>query len=450
MIAPARAGPGQLRLSQMRASPISDLHARADALVEPYGPVGDSAAVDLVQTYGPFEAEYAAIRKSAGLMDLPMRATLVVTGTERLSFLNRMLTQELKGAQPWSARESFWLNRKGRIDADVRVIVLPDRVLLDVDVHAASRAMVGLGSYIISEDVAIADETATHHRLALHGPGATAALARLATQRGGAALSTMAVGEVAEVEVAGARVVVDRRDSTGDVGLELLVARSEGTTAVYMALLELAHEHAAPGESGEPARPNPRPGLRPIGWAAFNVARIEAGTPLYLLDFGPDSLPAESGVLDRRVSFTKGCYLGQEIVARMHSLGKPKQVVVGLRLVDPQAVAEVARQHDGAAEVAAPRLARQPVTGSAIYTPAAIDAWRTANAAATGAAQAPAAPVPVGAVTSSTLAPMLSQAPIALAMVRFEHAAAGTALLVDCDGALLPATVQSTLTFWKR
>jgi folate-binding protein YgfZ len=437
----------------MRTSPLSDFHLRAQALIEPYGPVGDSPAVGVVQTYGHFEAEYAAIRKSAGLIDLPFRATLAVTGADRLEFLNRMLTQELRGAAEWSVRESFWLNRKGRIDADVRVIVLPGRVLLDCDVHAAARALAGLNGYIISEDVAIADVTERSHRLALHGPTARAVLARLADSAPG--LTTLEPGRACEVTLAGHRVVVDRSDQTGEVGLELLVEAGEGAAvqAVYSALLEAAHEHAAPehapvgaggplggGEEGAAGRPNPRPGLRPIGWAAFNIARIEAGTPLYLIDFGPDSLPAESGVLDRRVSFTKGCYLGQEIVARMHALGKPKQVVAALRLGDTAGGGEPDRQ---------------PVTGSALYTPESIEAWRAAGApgaTAPGPAppSTPAPPAPVGAVTSSTFAPMLAQSRIALAMVRFDRSAAGTRLLCDCDGALLPAEVQTGLRFWPR
>lgn len=431
-------------LLQMRTSPLSDFHLRAQALIEPYGPAGDSAAVDVVQTYGHFEAEYAAIRKSAGLIDLPTRATLEVTGADRLEFLNRMLTQELRGAGEWTVRESFWLNRKGRIDADMRVIVLPGRVLLDCDVHAAARAMAGLNAYVIAEDVTIADLTGRSHRLALHGPTAMAVLSRLADR--GEGLGTLEPGRACEVTLGGQRVIVDRSDAAGEVGLELLVEGGAGTAsaaveAVYSKLLEAAHEHSAPEQvlPGGAARPNPRPGLRPIGWAAFNIARIEAGTPLYLIDFGPDSLPAESGVLDRRVSFTKGCYLGQEIVARMHALGRPKQVVAALRLGDGPG---------------RPESDRQPVTGSALYTPESIEAWRAAGAPSAGTgptpAAAPAPPAPVGAVTSSTFAPMLAQSRIALAMVRFDRASPGTRLLCDCDGALLPAEVQPGLRFWPR
>src|SRR5439155_17574914 len=70
---------------------------------------------------------------------------------------------------------------------------------------------------------------------------------------------------------------------------------------------------------------------RRIGWHAYNIARIEAGWPIFNIDFGPDSLPHETGVLEDRVSFKKGCYLGQEVVARMQSLGHPKQRLVGLK-----------------------------------------------------------------------------------------------------------------------
>ena len=83
---------------------------------------------------------------------------------------------------------------------------------------------------------------------------------------------------------------------------------------------------------------------------AFNVARIEAGSPLFLVDFGRQALPHETGLLARRVNFKKGCYLGQEVVARMESLGKPKQRLVALRMQQdrlPVSGAEVHEARDG-------------------------------------------------------------------------------------------------------
>src|SRR6185369_11554882 len=98
----------------------------------------------------------------------------------------RMLTQELKGFSAFQSRSSFWLSRKGRIDADLRLFALPDRVLMDLDVHAVERTVAGLSAYVISEDVMITDQTETMHRLSLHGPAARAVLARAAEVVAGA------------------------------------------------------------------------------------------------------------------------------------------------------------------------------------------------------------------------------------------------------------------------
>jgi folate-binding protein YgfZ len=158
----------------------------------------------------------------------------------------------------------------------------------------------------------------------------------------------------------------------------------------------------------------------------LNIARIERGTALYLADFGPDSLPHETGAetLHDRVSFKKGCYLGQEVVARMNALGHPKQRLVGLRIDLPSG--NPAPDAFGLPDMP------QAVTGTSVV-----------------AADEPGAPI-VGAVTSSCCAPMLSQAHIAFAMVKWSHAQEGTKLWVQLDDRRLAATARESLVFYKR
>ncbi len=453
-----------------RQSPLLALHQHAHAIFADYGdaaspstsPTPPTAAaiaaptdaaqppapsppqILVVQTYAQLELEYASIRKAAALLDMPYRATLLVRGADRLAFLNRMLTQELKNARPGDARRAFWLNRKGRIDADLRVIVREDDIVLDVDVHAAERTRATLSAYVITEDVQIEDQAEQWHRLSLHGPSSLIALSRIATiadQPAGPPLALMPDHAVT-VQIAGVDVLVDRLDSTGEIGLELLVPASS-VLSVYHALLTLAHEPASA------QRVNAPPLVRPIGFAAWNIARLEAGTPVYYLDFGPDSLPGESGVLNDRVSFTKGCYLGQEIVARMNALGHPKQRVVAVRLTDPSTEIDPASEslsREAGAEAREIPMARFPSTGSPIY----LDAGTSTDASTPTPPASTAALAPVGAITSSTLAPLLSRSPIALAMIAWKASQPGTKLRVDCDGALLPGVVQERLTFVKR
>ena len=395
----------------MRVSPLRKLHQQAEASLLTYG--DEAADVRIPETFGELELEYAALRKSCILLDQPQRAVIEVTGADRIEFLNRMVTQELKGLSPYQVRKSFWLNRKGRIDADLRIIELPGRTLLDVDVHAAKRTMEGLSAFIITEDVTLKDVTETTHRLALHGPTSIALLQAVSMPTDGPPIGDLRRGQATTVFIAGAQVVVERDDTTGEIGLELTVP-AESALEIYTQLIEAGQEHDGNGGGASTAA---RIRLRPAGWHAFNIARIEAGTPLYNIDFGPNSLPHETGVIRERVSFTKGCYLGQEVVARMESRGHSKGRIVGLRFGET-------RMPDG--------RTRLPVAGSHIWAAGAPDAD------------------PIGAITSSTLAPMLGAEPIAFAMVKHDHVAPGSALLVGADDQRIPATVQPDLTFWKR
>ncbi len=346
---------------------------------------GLTGGCELVATFGDLESEYAAVRRGAGILDSPHRATIVVTGADRRDFLNRMLTQELKTLDAGGVYRSFWLNRRGRILADLLLAELGDRLLLDLDVHGAQEAVASLSEFLVAEDVEIKDAGESLHHLAMHGPQAPAVIAA-ATGTPGVPLEG-----ACELRIGGVEVVAIPVDQTGGAGFELIMPGHEAE-AVWDALL-------AAGEAiGQGRR------VRPVGWHAFNIARIEAGTPLYNIDFGPENLPHESGVLRERVSFTKGCYLGQEIVARTENLGKPKQQLVGLRPVRdllPEAGTEVLA--DGK---------------------------------------------PVGVVTSSTLSPMLGSAPIAFAMLRSQAGAVGTTVQLEAEGEQTEAVVGA-LRFYE-
>jgi folate-binding protein YgfZ len=359
--------------------------ARRAAEVEidhlPYGPDDEGALeCEILANAGPVELEYAAIRSGCGIFDANHRGTLLVTGPDRRDFLNRMLTAELKDLDAGRSVEAFWLNRKGRIDADLRLAERGDAVVAELDVHSVAGAVESLGRFLVAEDAEVVDASKDLQHLWLLGPRTRSVVEEAAGS------PPPPVGRCAVLQIAGVDCLLSGLDWTGDSGVSLLVPRADAAV-VWDALL------AAGGRGRQ---------VRPIGWLAFNVARIESGTPLFNVDFGPDNLPHESGVLRRRVSFTKGCYLGQEVVARMESLGKPKQTLVGLR-IDGEAL---------------------PVAGSQVFS---IE----------DDAMGPC----VGGVTSSTPSPMLGAAPVAFAMVKSAHATPGTTLLVNAEGAQSRATV---------
>ena len=346
---------------------------------------------EVIGSFGELEIEYATLRRSCVLVDEPQRGVIEVAGTDGLEFLDRMLTQKLDDLNPGCSRASFWLNRQGRIVADMRVVAADGVVLLDVDATAAQMVARTLGEFVFTEDLTIHDVSANWHRFAIHGPETLKVLSAAAD-----AEVALEPGQAARVALAGVEIALDRCDLAGEPGVEVFVPMADAWK-VWDAIVGAAELAGI--------------ALRPAGWHAFNIARVESGTPAFYLDFGPDSFPAETGVIDSRVSFVKGCYLGQEIVARMHSRGNPKQQLVGLRLNAPDDVGQW-----------------QPVTGTPIFA---------------GDEQ-------VGAVTSSSISPMLSGEPVCFAMVRWAESQPGTVLKLRDGQQAHDCTVQPGLRFWPR
>jgi len=347
---------------------------------------------ELVAAFGPVEPEYAAIRRGAALFDASFTGTIEVRGKDRREFLQRMVTQDIKSLAAGFAARSFWLNRKGRIEADLTIIELGERMLIALDAGCAASTVATLNPFVFSELVTLRDATDEWHWLELHGPGAGRALALAG------AATIPARGEVSEssLSVPGAPtaervpVVLVRDDALGETGWRIGVAFIRAVDA-WDAIMAAIDPHDA------------KQRVRPIGWQAYNIARIEAGTPRFLVDFGTSNLPHETGILAERVSFKKGCYLGQEVVARMESLGKPKQKLVGVR----------------------PAKDLLPVAEAQIFERAAEGAMGQQ----------------IGLVTSSTLAPMLGAVPVAFAMIKTAFAASGTTVLVNAEGEQCEATV---------
>ncbi len=401
-------------------TPLLETHQSRGAMLATYGT--RELGAPIVAAFGPLELEYAALRKHAVLFDAAHRATIEITGDDRLGFLNNLITQRVADMRPGESRDSFWLTRKGRVAADLRITELGDRTRVDLDLLVAGETRDALEGYLFAEDVTIADITESTHRLWLMGPTAARLLAEaVEPPPGGAAdassgptdpVSALPRNRATRGKIAGVPVLIDRRDLCAQTGYELSVP-CEHTQRVYSRLIELGEPSDAQPEQPSPDSLVPGVRMRRCGWHAINVARIEAGAPIFNLDFDATCLPAETGLLGSRVDFKKGCYLGQEVVARMHSLGHPKQTLVGLRVDAP------AQEDD----------APLPASGTKAY---ATDARERV----------------IGHVTSSTISPMLGAAPIALAMIRWGSHEPGTRLQLVDGGHESIAVVQGDLRFW--
>jgi len=372
--------------------------ARREVEIEylPFGPADEAGAptCEVVAQYAEVELEYAAIRSGVALIDCPERATLVVTGEDRVDFVNRLVTQEIAKLADGGVACAFLTNRKGRIDADLVIVRLADALLVDTLAHDVAPVRDALEKLHFSEDVAFTSRVGTHARLMLAGPKAEGALKALGL----------------DAAATGAPAAACWRAALGDAHAEIWRVEEFGAPGFALSV-PIAH-------AANLWRSLVTFGARPAGWFATNTARIEAGTPYFRIDFGPTNLPAETGVLASRVSFTKGCYPGQEVVARMQHLGKPKQMLTGLRIeADLLPVAE--------AQVFA-------VSG-AVASPAALPDASASAPTALGDQ--------VGVVTSSGIAPMLGAAPVAFAMLSSSAYGEGTRVLVNAEGEQAPATV---------
>ena len=353
-----------------------------------YGP--EESAIALPIHFGEPEVEYAAVRKTAALSDMPQRGLLRMSGEDHVAFLQNMLTQDISRSKPGEVLHSFLLNRQGHIEADLTLIRESDCTWIDLDIHNAETCREILEGFVFTEDVVIENVTQEYHHLCLHGPLGDVLLSELTEDETAKdAIRNMANRQALSAVIAGAEGRIYRDDVTGSKGFHLLLKTTD-VLKVYRALRE----------TGD-ANDSFAAGLPELGWSSFNVTRVEAGTPYFNIDFAADNLPNETGVLDDRVSFTKGCYLGQEIVARIHTQGNPKQILRGLKINNDDAL---------------------PATGAEVSTDA------------EGAV--------IGAVTSSALSPLLSMTPIAFAMIKHSAAEIGSEVTVRAEGRQVRATVQ--------
>ncbi len=376
----------------MPTHPLQPFHEQTEAAFLPYGD-----ELQIVESYGEMEAEYAALRKSVALMDAPHRGVVILTGQDRLAFLHNKVTNETAKLQPGQGCYAYLLNLKGRIVLDMVILHGADATLVDLDIREVPRFMSIMEKYIFSEDVQLLDATQQLARLTLMGPHAAELLHKITSE---STASLTRDFQHLRCLIEKAVVTIFRQDITGEAGYELLVPRDHLVT-----LWQILHETGAGTAHPSPAASSGL-GLRPIGWSAFNIARVEAGTPLWGIDITDNYLPMETGPwYARAVSVTKGCYLGQEIVARMHAHKTVARMLVGLRIEGPCL----------------------PVAGTEIFA---------------GTQQ-------VGIVTSSTLSPMLGAAPVALGYVKKAFSTAGQQVEVLAEGGRAQATVRE-LPLWTK
>jgi folate-binding protein YgfZ len=282
-----------------RRSPLEEAHRRAGAsLVEREGCV-------VPAHYGDAAAEYEAVRGAAGLFDLSERGRVEVSGGEAVMFLNGMLTNDVAGLADGAWMHAAFPNPQGRLVAAARVLRRGGAFLFDTEAATYATVLKHLERFTLAGDFRVRDLTAGTATLSVQGPRAREVV-RAAL---GDAAAETARGHVSAFEFAGAEVTAVRATHTAEDGFDLF-ASSVGAVALWDALT-LA-------------------GARPAGADALEVLRVEAGLPRYGVDASEANVVTE--VLDEAeaVSYTKGCYAGQEIIARIHWRGHVAKRLAGV------------------------------------------------------------------------------------------------------------------------
>lgn len=302
--------------------------------------------------FGDPAVEYRAARSAAGLMDFSHRALLQFTGPDRMSFLQGMLSNDLSGLKPFEGVYATILTQQGKVIADVRVLCAMNSFYLDFWEPLKDKILAHLNRYLIADEVEIADRSSEYGFLSIEGPKAEILLRRVIPENSSLPLRPR---HHAMVDVDGAAVCIVKDSHTGETGYDLIIP--------VAALADIA---AKLSEAGKQI------GAAWVGEEAHNVLRVEAGIPRYGADFTEDNLLLEVG-LDDAVSFTKGCYLGQEVVERIRSRGHVNKRLCGL-LIDGATAAEAGSIIEAAGKpvgtvtssVVSPRLG-QPIALAYLY-----------------------------------------------------------------------------------
>ena len=250
-------------------------------------------------------ADYGSLKEGATLTARPGRIVLRLTGKDPVGMLNAILTNEVP-KEPNLGVYAALLNSKGRIQTDLRILKADGNIFVDTEPEGALAAMEILGRYapfsrVKVEDLSEGDEP--WRVLGLYGAHATELLGNL----------QLAEHESKELEIGGVPLLAVGV-AVPVTGLDL-IGPSNAVGAVKDHLLGLGANLASP--------------------EAYETARIEAGVPRFGVDITPENFPGETGILDRAVSFKKGCYPGQETVARMHYRGHPNKMLHRLTIDGP-------------------------------------------------------------------------------------------------------------------
>jgi len=321
------------------------------------------------------EAEYRAVRERAGLLDCSTFGLVEVQGPDRIAFLQNLLSNDIQSLQPGGGCQAALLTPSAKVLADLLVLAEEKTHRLLGDGSQADTVLKTLDRYVITEAVTLVNRVNQYACFAVQGPRSLESLQRI----GNIQLALQHPLDHLTVSLEGTPIWLVAHSLTGATGV-LLIVQAEHAAWLWDLLVQHGRSH----------------GLIPVGWEAWNILRIEAGMPWYGIDMDDNNLLPETGLKDRAVSYTKGCYVGQEVIARLHTYGSVSRKCMGL-VIEGYAVPEA---HD------------------AIHKDGEV----------------------LGEITSACFSPALKQ-PIAMGYVKRPFYEAGTTVMVVHEGRPIVATL---------
>ena len=254
----------------------------------------------LPSDFGDPAAEYRYANQTVALVDKNYRAYLSFTGPDRVRYLNAILTNNVKDLATGRGVISLLLNPQGHILAELETYALADRHFCVSHAMIREQLIEWMDKYIIMDDVTLTDETERWSTLALEGPKA----AQVSREVSGADITSQDGLFSVDGTVGTIPCRVVKRSPGGVAGAEFVVGRDQ-LAPLWQILLDAARKH----------------GGGPMGYTALSGQRLAQGVPWFGYDFGEKQIPHEAGLENSHISYTKGCYIGQEIVERVRSRG---------------------------------------------------------------------------------------------------------------------------------
>lgn len=334
------------------------------------------AGASIAAHFGDPDQEYEAAHDGVGLAHRSRRALLRVGGSDRCKFLQGLLTSDVTKLVPGDGQAALFLDTKGHVRGILDLWAEEDAIVVGCDVGFVESALPDLAKYVLAADVSIEDRHGLETVIGVHGAGSDDALTRAGIDLPGDSPRAHVTARIADTDVR-----LARTPDLGTVGVEVHVPTG-AVNDVWAALEEAARDFA-------PVY---------VGWNVAEILRVEAGVAGFGREISGDEFPQEV-CLDEAVDYEKGCYLGQETVARIHYRGRVNRLLSGLR----------------------------------------------AGAPLTSGAKLISSDKEVGRVTSAVVSPRFG--PIALGYVRREESEAGAALEVRADGADLGTARVVSLPF---